>query len=77
MPAGDPKHRAKRFNEGAKLVATLFNSLAIITLGTAFIGPIVQGRFDVLPKGGWVLLLVALSLRFIAPLAVRLIRAEE
>ena len=77
MPAGDPKHRAKRFNEGAKLVATLFNSLAIITIGTAFIGPIVQGRFDVLSSGGWVLLLVALSLHLIAHLAVRLIRAEE
>ena len=58
-------------------MATLFNSLAIITIGTASIGPIVQRRFDVLSNGGWILLLVALSLHFFAPLAVRLIRAEE
>lgn len=77
MPDGDRKHRAKRFNEGAKLVATLFNSLAIVTLGTAFVGPIAQRHYDVLADGGWILLLVALGLHLLAHTAIRLIRSED
>ena len=77
MPAGDPKHRAKRFNEGVKLVATLFNSLAIITVGTAFVSPIAQRRYDVLADGGWTLLLAAVVLHLISHLALRFLRAEE
>ncbi|MFE1601455.1 hypothetical protein [Methylobacterium sp. ID0610] len=47
MPKGDQKHRAKRFNEGAKLLASLFNSMAIAVFGAAFVIPITQGRHGV------------------------------
>ncbi|MEL6061999.1 MULTISPECIES: hypothetical protein [unclassified Methylobacterium] len=39
LSAGERKHRAKRFNEGLKLAANLFNSSAIATIGIAVINP--------------------------------------
>ncbi len=75
--SSERKHQAKRYNEGLKLVATLFNSLSIVTVGTAFVGPIIQKHYDVLTDGGWGLLLVAVCLHLIAQLAVRQLRAEE
>lgn len=55
MPAGAPKHRARRFNAGLKLAATLANSLSIATFGAAFVIPIAQRDHDVLSDGGWTL----------------------
>lgn len=52
MPTGDLKHRAKQWNEGIKLAATLFNALAIVTLGAAFINPVANKHYDVLSDGG-------------------------
>ena len=40
--ARDRKYRAKRFNEGLKLAATLFNSSAIATIGS---GPLMSCSF--------------------------------
>ena len=34
LSAAERKHRAKRFDEGVKLIATFFNATAILTLGT-------------------------------------------
>lgn len=52
LSAGERKHRAKRFNEGVKLAATFFDATAILTLGTAFITPLVQHPADVLTNNG-------------------------
>ena len=77
LTSGERKFRAKRYNEGLKLAATLFNSLSIVTFGTAFVGPITQGHFEVLSGGGWALLLPALCLHFVAQAVLRLHRPEE
>lgn len=77
MPTGDLKHRAKRWNEGIKLAATLLNSVAIITLGAAFINPIANRHYDVLSDGGWILLLGAIASHILGQLLLRLLRAEE
>ncbi|GJD95825.1 hypothetical protein [Methylobacterium iners] len=77
MPAGDPKHRAKRFNEGVKLTATLFNSLSIATVGAVFIVPIAQRQFDVLRDGGGSLLLVAVALHLVGQAIIQFTRAED
>ncbi len=72
------KHRAKRFNEGVKLAATFFNATAILTLGTAFITPLVQHPADVLTNNGWAFLVAAFLLHLIGQTAIRLfLRAEE
>jgi hypothetical protein len=62
------KFRAKRYDEGLKLGATFFNPLSIVTIGTAFVGPITQGH------GGWASLAPAVILRFVAQARVRLLR---
>lgn len=61
MPTGDLKHRAKRWNERVKLVATPFSSVAIVTLAAALIDPIASKHDDVLADGGWILLFGAAS----------------
>jgi hypothetical protein len=77
MPKGDQKHRAKRFNEGAKLLASLFNSLAIAVFGAAFVIPITQGRYDVLAHGGGLLLVAGVSLHLAGQAALRFLQAED
>ncbi|MCJ2118120.1 hypothetical protein MKK65_16350 [Methylobacterium sp. J-001] len=78
MSAAERKHRAKRFNEGVKLVATFFNATAILTLGTAFISPLVQHPADVFTNNGWAFLLASVILHVIGQIAIRLfLRAEE
>lgn len=77
MPAEDPKHRAKRFNEGLKLTATLLNSLSIATVGAVFIVPIAQRQFDVFRDGGGSLLLVAVGLHLVGYAIIRFTRAED
>lgn len=78
LSASEWTHRAKRFNEGVKLTATVFNGTAILTLGTAFITPLVQHPTDVLTNSGWAFLLAALLLHLIGQIALRLfLRAEE
>ncbi|WP_457106624.1 hypothetical protein [Methylobacterium sp. P5_C11] len=46
------KHRAKRFDEGLKLVAILLNASAIATIGIAVINPLAQRHLDLLAEGG-------------------------
>lgn len=77
MPKGDQKHRAKRFNEGAKLLASLFNSLAIAVLGAAFVIPITQGRYDVFASGGGLLLVAGLCFHLAGQAALRFLMAED
>ena len=77
LTLSERKFRAKRYNEGLKLAATLFNSLSIVIFGTAFVGPITQGHFEVLSGSGWALLLPALSLHLVAQAVMRLLRPEE
>ncbi|SFV11561.1 hypothetical protein SAMN02799631_05298 [Methylobacterium sp. 174MFSha1.1] len=77
MPKGDHKHRAKRFNEGAKLLASLFNSLAIAVFGAAFVIPITQGRYDVFANGGGLLLIAGVSFHLAGQAALRFLRAED
>lgn len=77
LTSSERKFRAKRYNEGSKLAATLFNSLSIVTFKTAFVGPITQGYFEVLSGSGWALLLLASSLHFVAQAVIRLVRPEE
>lgn len=78
LSAAERKHRAKRFNEGVKLTATFFNATAILTLGTAFITPLVQHPTDLLTHNGWAFLLAAFLLHVIGQIALRLfLRAEE
>ncbi len=60
LSASEWTHRAKRFNEGVKLTAKVFNATAILTLGTAFITPLVQHPMGVLTSSGWPFLLAAL-----------------
>lgn len=76
MPKGGPKHRAKRFSEGAKLLASLFNSLAIAVFGAAFVIPITQGRYDVFAQGGGLLLVAGVSFHLAGQAALRFLRAE-
>ena len=45
------KHRRKLWNEHVKLVATLFNAIAIGIIGVAVIGPLTQPQN---PFYGWV-----------------------
>ncbi|HEX8417240.1 MAG TPA: hypothetical protein VF641_06500 [Methylobacterium sp.] len=73
----DRKFQAKRFNEHAKLLATLFNSLSIATFAAAFVVPVVQGRYDVMTDGHWILLFVGLALHLAAQAAIRLMRRED
>ncbi|MGE7416356.1 hypothetical protein [Methylobacterium tarhaniae] len=77
MPKGDPKHRAKRFNEGAKLLASLFNSLAIAVFGAAFVIPITQGRYDVFAHGGGLFLVAGVCFHLAGQAALRFLRAED
>ena len=77
LTISERKFRAKRYNEGLKLAATLFNSLSIVTFGTAFVGPITQGHYDILTHGGWAMLTLALCLHSAAQAIVRLLRPEE
>lgn len=73
MPAGDPKHRAGRFDEGLKLAATLANSLSIAT----FVIPIAHRDLDVLSDGGWTLLAAGGALRLLAQAVLPFMRAED
>lgn len=77
MPHGDPKHRAKRFNEGARLLASLFNSLAVAVLGATFVIPIAQGRYDVFADGGGLLLVAGVCFHLAGQAARRFLRAED
>lgn len=77
MPHGDAKHLAKRWNERVKLVATLFNALAIVSLATAVINPIASRHYDVVSDGGWILLLAAASLHLAAHGAFQFLQAED
>lgn len=77
MPHLDYKHRAKRWNERIKLVATAFNSIAIVTVAAAFITPIANKHYDVLSDGGWILLLGALVSHMVGQIALVAVRAEE
>ncbi|MHC2107782.1 hypothetical protein [Methylobacterium sp.] len=52
LSAAERKHRAKRFDEGVKLVATVFDATALLTLGTTFISPLVQHPADVFVNSG-------------------------
>ena len=52
LSASERKHRSKRFDEGLKLAATLFNSSAIATIGIAVINPLAQRHLDLLSDGG-------------------------
>jgi len=70
LPHNDAKHRAKRWNERVKLVATLFNSLAIVTLAAAVINPVASRRYDVVADGGWVLLFAACLAHILAQYAL-------
>ncbi|MBY0256380.1 hypothetical protein [Methylobacterium sp.] len=77
MPTGDLKHRAKRWNERVKLVATPFTSVAIVTLAAALINPIAGKHDDVLADGGWILLFGAASSRIVGQIVLTFFRAEE
>ncbi|KQP52677.1 MULTISPECIES: hypothetical protein [unclassified Methylobacterium] len=77
MPTEDAKHRAKRFNEGVKLLATLFNSLSIATFGAAFVVPFAQRHLDVFRDGGWVLLSAATSRHLVGQITLRFVRSED
>ncbi|SDN78807.1 hypothetical protein SAMN05216360_11195 [Methylobacterium phyllostachyos] len=77
LSAGERKHRAKRFNEGLKLAATLLNSSAIATIGIAVINPLAQRHFDLLADGGWTLLLAAIVLHLMGQLLIRFLRPED
>ncbi|MCJ2050163.1 hypothetical protein [Methylobacterium sp. J-070] len=75
--AAERKHRARRFNEGLKLAATLLNSLAIATIGIAVINPLAQRRLDLLADGGWTLLVAAFILHAMGQIVIRFLRPEE
>ena len=77
LSAGERKHRAKRFNEGLKLAATLLNSSAIATIGIAVINPIAQRHLDLLADGGWTLLIAAVVLHVMAQIIIRFLRQED
>lgn len=77
MPTGDLKHRAKRWNERIKLIATLFNSVAIVTVAAAFVNPIANKHYDVLAEGGWIPLVGAARSHGSGQLAFTVFRAEE
>ncbi|MFH6780826.1 MULTISPECIES: hypothetical protein [Methylobacterium] len=77
MPKGDPKHRAKRFDEGAKLLASLFNSLAIAVFGAAFVIPVTHGRYDVFAHGGGLLLIAGECFHLAGQAALRFLGAED
>ncbi|AWN54737.1 hypothetical protein [Methylobacterium sp. 17Sr1-1] len=77
MPKGDQKHRAERFNEGAKLLASVFNSLAIAVVGAAFVIPITQGRYDGFAHGGGLLPVAGVSFHLAGQAALRYLRAED
>jgi hypothetical protein len=53
LSAGERTQRAKRFNEGVTLTATVFDATAIRTRGTGFLTPPVQHPMDVLARSGW------------------------
>lgn len=73
----DRKLRAKRFNEGLKLGATLRNSSAILTFAAVLINPLAQRRYEVLADGGSALILAATVLHLISQFVVRFLRSEE
>jgi hypothetical protein len=77
MAENDPKHRAKRWNERMKLIATFFNSSAIITVAGVVINPLANRHYDALADGGWILLLVAFGLHLVGQFALGFLRAEE
>ncbi|MCJ2092856.1 hypothetical protein MKK67_10130 [Methylobacterium sp. J-072] len=77
LSAAERKHRAKRFNEGLKLAATLLNSSAIATIGIAVINPIAQRHLDLLADGGWTLLIAAVVLHVMAQIIIRFLRQED
>lgn len=77
LTASERKHRARIYNEGLRLVATLYNSLSMVTFGTAFVAPIAQGNLAIPGSGGWLLLLAALSLHAVAHVAIRQLRPED
>ena len=77
LSAGERKHRAKLFNEGLKLAATLLNSSVIATIGIAAINPLAQHHFDLLADGGWTLLLAAIVLHLMGQLLIRFLRPED
>ncbi|WP_375465085.1 hypothetical protein [uncultured Methylobacterium sp.] len=77
MPTGDLKHRAKRWTERIKLIATLFNSVSIVTVAAAFINPIANRHYNVPANGGWLLLVGAECLHGIGQVALTFLRAEE
>ncbi|TXN02614.1 hypothetical protein FV242_14325 [Methylobacterium sp. WL64] len=52
LSAAERKNRAKRFDEGVKLVATVFDNTALLTVGTTFISPLVQHPADVFVNSG-------------------------
>lgn len=60
-----------------KLIATFFNSTAIITVAAVVINPIANRHYDVLSDGGWILLLVAFGLHRVGQFALSFLRAEE
>ncbi|GJD73057.1 hypothetical protein [Methylobacterium goesingense] len=59
-----------------KLVATLFNSVAIVTLAAALINPIASKHDDVLADGGGILLLGAASSHIVGQIVLTFFRAE-
>ncbi|MCJ2124539.1 hypothetical protein [Methylobacterium sp. J-077] len=77
LSVSERKHRAKRFNEGLKLTATLFNSSAIATIGIAVINPLAQRHLDLLADGGWTLLIAAIVLHLIDQIMIRFLRPED
>ncbi|MGE8127900.1 hypothetical protein [Methylobacterium sp. 285MFTsu5.1] len=77
LSASERKHRAKRFNEGLKLAATLLNSSAIATIGIAVINPLAQRHLDLVADGGWTLLIAAIVLHLMGQLMIRFLRPED
>jgi hypothetical protein len=77
LSAGERKHRAKRFNEGFKLAATLLNSSVIATIGIAVINPLAQRHLDLFADGGWTLLIAAIVLYLIGQIMIRFLRPAD
>ena len=71
------RHSAKRFNEHAKLLATLLNNLGIAVIFTALLGPLVQSGGSLAGSQTFVALTVAAVLHISGQMMLRLLKSEE